>query len=133
MGDSNQNVFGLLPVIPSLPDKTVVSCLESWAHFVYVGATDGHILLYRVSKKATDEGESFDALLLARESAGHGRKPVTQLHALADSGKLVSLCGESMSHCAAHVVPSLLFCCACAFARDCDSCRSVVTNNGLCR
>jgi hypothetical protein len=41
---------------------------------VFVGTSDGQLLLYEANQVATEEGESFAAKLLQRKTLPHGKK-----------------------------------------------------------
>jgi hypothetical protein len=49
-------------------------CLFSTGGYVFVGTSDGQLLLYEANQVNTGEGESFAAKLLQRKQLAHGKK-----------------------------------------------------------
>jgi hypothetical protein len=96
---SQMNVFGMLPVVPQVVDRLTITSIESWGEerqrrtikvivdnvlllhkiggYVFVGTSDGQLLLYEANQVNTGEGESFSAKLLQRKQLAHGKKVCT--------------------------------------------------------
>jgi hypothetical protein len=52
----------------------VLNVLLVLGGYVYVGTSDGQLLLYEANQVHTGEGESFSAKLLQRKQLTHGKK-----------------------------------------------------------
>ena len=93
------NAFRCLPIVDPVSGK--VEAMDTYesedCERLYVGTSDGNILLYHVKKEPTAEGEQRVGSLETRKSLGHGRKPVEQLLAFGPVNKLVVLCDGNVT------------------------------------
>jgi hypothetical protein len=85
--------FELHSVIENIPVK--IESLAVWQDCLYVGTTEGVLLIYNISylpaKQAENPKKRFNYSLVRTQKDFVGKKPITQLCALPELGQLVSL------------------------------------------
>ena len=91
------NVYDNLPVVTELPKGSLISCLSSFGsdpeYFVHVGTTDGAVLLYRVTRRQTQNNTDFfeGTMEKKRILAKQKKESIVQLEVLQDAARVVAL------------------------------------------
>lgn len=87
---SSLHNFPLQCLNPELLCRTLTT-LYLTVRSLYVGTTDGRVLVYPLTVNTTTNKVS--AILERERALGHGKKPVTDIIVLDDVGIILTLCG----------------------------------------